>query len=56
MASSGFYFEKNMHAELPWQWRQHGLLFDEVERLSQVKWHDVGVHADGGLSLAIFRV
>ncbi len=44
-ASLGFYFEKKTHAELPRQQRQCGLLFEEVERLSQVNWHDVGMHA-----------
>ncbi len=34
------------HAELPWQRRQGTLLFDEIERLSQVNWHDVGMHAE----------
>ncbi len=45
MASLGFYFKKKMHSELPCQWRQNTLLFDKVEMLSQVNWHDVGVHA-----------
>ncbi len=40
MAFLGFYFEKKMHAELPWQQMQHTFLF---ERLSQVNWHDVGM-------------
>ncbi len=45
MASSGFYFEKKMHTEMPWQPWQRMLIFDEVERLSQVHWQDVGRHA-----------
>ncbi len=50
--SSGFYFEKKMQAELLWQLAT--LLFGEVERLSQVRWHDDGsalIHRHGGLSL-----
>ncbi len=34
-----------MHVELPWWQRQHALLFGKVERLSEVSWHDVGMHA-----------
>ncbi len=34
-----------MYVELPWQRRQHRLLFDEMERLSQVDWPDVAMHA-----------
>ncbi len=33
-----------MNAELPWQQRQCALVFDEVERLLKVNWHDVGRH------------
>ncbi len=35
-ASLSFYFEKKMNTKLLWQPRQRALLFDEVERLSQV--------------------
>ncbi len=41
----GFYFEMKMHEELLWQHRQHTFQSDEVERSSQVNWHDVGMHA-----------
>ncbi len=44
-ASLGFYFEKKIHAELLWRWSWLTLLFNEVERLSPVNWHDVGMHA-----------
>ncbi len=44
-ASFGFSFEKKMHVELPRRWKQLALLFDEVEKLSQVNLHDVGMHA-----------
>ncbi len=46
MASSGVYFEKKMHAELPcqWRWKQCSLLFDRMERFLQVNQHDVGLH------------
>ncbi len=40
-----FYFEKKMNVEQPWQQKQRSLLFDEVKRLSQVNWHDVGMCA-----------
>ncbi len=30
---------------LPWQRSQHVLPFDRVERLSQIDWNDVGMHA-----------
>ncbi len=42
-ASLGFYSEKKMHTQLPWWGRQRVLLFEEVERLSQVIWCDVGM-------------
>ncbi len=44
MAPLDFYFEKKMHAELPWWQRQCALPFEKVERLSHVNWHDVGMH------------
>ncbi len=44
MAPLDFYFEKKMHAELPWWQRHCALPFEKVERLSQVIWHDVGMH------------
>ncbi len=44
-ASLGFYCEKKVHAEVRWRWRQRALLFDEVEKLSEVNLHDVGMHA-----------
>ncbi len=44
-ASPGCYFEKKMDTELSWRQRQRVLLLDEVKRLSQVNWCDVGMHA-----------
>ncbi len=44
-SSSGFYFEKNMHVEMLWWQRQPASIFEEMERFSQVNWHDVGMHA-----------
>ncbi len=41
----GSYFKEKTYVELPWQRRQHTLLFDEMERLSQVNWPDVAMHA-----------
>ncbi len=43
MGSSGFYFDKKMHAELLWRLMHHVFLVDEMERLSHINWNDVGM-------------